>query len=177
MIVGDLFSIEMSGLRDALGRYASMANGGVSRVALTRGKLLAEEVEKVFRHAAPESGRTIKRRYLQTFQDSIYADFEASGGGGTIGHFDIEVDTTQGDVADFLRAGSFEISSGDKALQWFDRWGAEHIVPVGQQPVLWFTRHRDWEEEAEAEAAILIDATGRSIAGEVSYELTYGEGR
>ncbi|MGH2870135.1 MAG: hypothetical protein ACRDNK_21515, partial [Solirubrobacteraceae bacterium] len=174
-----LFDLDMVGLRDAIGRYASMTSNPVLvEIQAEAARTLADQLKTAFHDAAPyrvtPPGELAAKGEHLHFRDSFSTDTVVTPRG-----FEIDVDTSEGNVAGYLRAGAYPISSPfGQALRFFEYPSAgspsgEVVIPPRWQPVHWFTVHERWEEAALRASGPLIQAAGGRICNTYAYRLTY----
>jgi hypothetical protein len=157
--MSDGISVEIVGLRDARGRFAAMADGGMRAIALENAKALAELVQARMQDAAPHGKSPLQGR--EPFYTSIHAEADETGTG-----FEIQVSTDQPDIAQFIRQGHGDIYPVNaKALHWVSMEGdvfAMHASPVDPNP---------WEDYTTEQLQPEVTYFGNRIGVQVTENL------
>lgn len=167
-----IYNVQIVGLRDLLGRFASMRDAGVVAIQLEEARGLAEVVQDVYRRHAPRSAKGGHKH----FADGLDAAAAASEVG-----FAIELTTDDPELRRWLTEGTgvyaghgrIYPTGTHKALGPIFDW------PPGGSGPLWFSsiagmEGSAWEEDALAEVEPLVESVGRSIGIRVVEGLSGG---
>ncbi len=160
--MGEGLSVEILGLRDARGRFASMTDGGLRAICLENARQLAELVQARMQDAAPHGKAPLTEEHPDPFYTSIHAAADETAGG-----FEIQVTTDQPDIAGFIRSGHSDIyPTNARALHWKELGGGDvfamHVGPYPPNP---------WEEQAVSEMQPLVETLGNRIGVQVTENL------
>jgi len=165
--------VDIQGLRDLQGRFASFLDRGLADIQLEEARKLARTAADSYKAYAPRSALGASRTGLH-FRDSFSGSASITEDG-----FRVEVSTSQAQLAGWLREGTgiygpahHFITARDPAkmmgpiFNWFPR-DTSTFRRGGAGP-FWFRRIRGmrpnpWELEAEAEASALADGTASYI--------------
>lgn len=160
-----MIDIQIVGLRDIMGRFASVADHEMMEIQLGEAEKLAMTIEDVYRENAPR-GETGK------FRAGLTARATPSGVG-----FELAVETDDPQLRDWLKEGTGVagplgrriVPKSAKMMRWFS-WAGHGGGPffarstAGMKP-------NPWEEHALAEVEPLIDVVGSSIGQKVVIRL------
>lgn len=165
-----VYDVHIVGLRDLLGRFASMRNEGLVAIQLEEAEALASVIEDVYRRHAPRS-----QKGHAHFADTLHAEAEATDAG-----FSLELTTDDPELREWLAEGTgiyaghgrITSHSGGPMGPIFD-W-----APGGSGP-LWFYSIRGmpanpWEATARDEVEPLVEDMGGRIGVRVVAGLSGG---
>jgi hypothetical protein len=155
-------TVDLIGARGALGRFESMAATGVRDEMVVVAEGLREEIERLYREAAPRRKDSGDRppRAAQTFAESIEARLVETGDG-----FTLSVGTSQGDLAQWIREGTRAheiVPRQARALSFFWPRAGAHVTFAR----VWHpgTRPNPWESKPREAAEQLVRDRAKSWA-------------
>lgn len=151
------------GLRDALGRFASMSDADLLVRRFAHAEELAHEVSEIYRRNAPRSKeQRSEKEEREPFAESIHGEAHLGGAGFLVGMM-----TAQPELAGWLKHGTrphLIEPRQKKALHWTSS-GGDFFAKSVQHPG---TSPNKWEEKAYEEAAIVMREHGNKIGSHVT---------
>ena len=160
-----VFHVDIVGLRDLMGRFASMSSVGLVAIQLEEAEAMAGVIEDVFRTQAPRSrGPAGGRKSPGHFSEGIVAESATATGG-----FEISVTTDNPQLRTWLAEGTGEYGpTGQRIYPLYAQAMGPVYSWIGGQGPLFFSSiagmpPNPWEEEALAEVEPLVDELGSKI--------------
>lgn len=167
-----MLSINVLGLRDLRGRFASMTNHGLVEIQAEELELAGKEIERVFRERAPHGSGASGEHFFQT----IHAEVSVAGFG-----FTMAVTTSNPRLRGWLAEGTGEYAGhgriypvAARAMGPITDWafgsagGPYFFSSIAGMPA------RPWEEPARLAAIPLAEHTGSRIGQRVVVKLGTG---
>jgi hypothetical protein len=163
MATNNMVDIHILGLRDAMGRFASMRDVGLREIQTQETEEAGRVLEAIYHSHAPE-GATGK------FRDSFHSKVDVTGSG-----FSLSLETEYPDIREYLRMGTKpHMPPVDAITPWaemmgIDPWALAMSISVNG------TMANPWEDDAASEAEPIVSEYGNRIGVRMVEGLTSTE--